>query len=480
MSIGVTRRTPERLPDATPHTRTPLVARAEPSTIDTPRDRAVRSAPETSILESGGSTERVSTARDLSGADRLLETYRSKGSSAKEDHDAGAGAGVDAGADAGAPPVPPPSMGQLGALCDAADDFAPTAAIPEARVAEIRAHLHAAEDALRAGDYARAETEFAALGYPLPADETISTTAADTAVVIGGAEVGDSGIVLHHGAHGDQELNDLIGYAANAHMMATLERAGIHPSGNPPTRDEARSYMEGVARDSGGDPARALEASRMMVEGMVVHYSSAGEDNPVYGRDPTRYVLDMGAGERRTFATRREAEAAALEMGRETTDVHTSRTSVPSDWDDAMSMGTRAGRHVGDCESKLYLQNQLLEAAGFTPLGTVDVDHGESGHVLGVLRAPDASVWVTSNAESTAARGTGPDGAVTETDIERAAHAATRATYGLGESGSLADFDFAYGAQPMDATGEPGVEGARRAAENHMFDLDELFLSETR
>lgn len=457
----------------------PVVARPEGASTEALRDRGpvdsvTRSDRTSSILDSGGSTERTSSARDLDTATRLH-----KHSSSKDEHDAGVDAGADAGADAGTPSAPPPSMSQLHALCEAADDFTPTADIPAARATEIRGHLHAAEAALRDGDYATAEREFAALGFPMPADGTISDIAADTAVMIGGATVTDEGVSFTSGSHGDQELNDFIGYAANAHMMAELDRAGIHCAGNPPTRDEARAYMEHVAREHPGDARAALDASGMLVDGIVVHYSSAGEDNPVYDADPTRYVLDLGAGDRMTFATRREAETAARANDRDPTiDVHTSRTRVPSDWDDAMSHGTRAGRHVGDCESKLYLQNQLLEAAGFEPLGAVDVDHGSSGHVMGVLRAPDDSVWITSNAESFAVRGSGRDGAVTEGDIERAAHDATRATYGLGPTGSMEAFDFAYGREPADSTAEPGVEGARRASENHMFDLDELFLSE--
>ena len=58
----------------------------------------------------------------------------------------------------------------------------------------------------------------------------------------------------------------------------------------------------------------------------------------------------------------------------------------------------RAGRYIGDCESKVYMQTRLLTAAGFKSVGSVDVQHGGGiGHMLGVFKAPDGTTWVTSN-----------------------------------------------------------------------------------
>jgi hypothetical protein len=35
----------------------------------------------------------------------------------------------------------------------------------------------------------------------------------------------------------------------------------------------------------------------------------------------------------------------------------------------------RAGRYIGDCESKVYMQTRLRTAARFTSIGSVDVQH---------------------------------------------------------------------------------------------------------
>lgn len=476
MSIGAIRRRTEAL-DLTRTSRT-LEVRA----LERPLDRTSRSDESSSadLLGERAIDTRSHASSDLSSASRMFDAYRSKGAgSAKE--------GEDAGVDAAplepsvVPPPPPPDFASLHRLTQAADAFTPSEdTVPAARAAEIRAHLHAAETAIESGDYRTAAAEYAALGFPLPAgDEHPSAIAFDTAEMIGGADVTDDGVELHRGPHGNQRLNDLDGFAANARMMAALEDAGIHPSGNPPTREEALAYMQHVAHESGGDPHAATEASRMLIEGMVVHYSAAGEDNPVYPSDGVRYVLltDPVVGERQSFASRSEALAAAHELGLEPSDVHAIRTHVPSDWDEAMSIGTHAGRHVGDCENKLYLQNQLLTAAGFTSIGSVSVDHGEHDHALGVLRAPNGQVYVTSNADSLEVHGTGRDGAVTEGDITRAVEDATRATYGLGPNGGLGEFAFSYGAEPESSSSEPGVEAARRASENELLETDELLLT---
>ena len=43
-----------------------------------------------------------------------------------------------------------------------------------------------------------------------------------------------------------------------------------------------------------------------------------------------------------------------------------------------------------------------------------------TGHMLGVFKAPDGSVWVTSNENFSRVRGTGPGGAVTHIDLDGA------------------------------------------------------------
>jgi hypothetical protein len=61
------------------------------------------------------------------------------------------------------------------------------------------------------------------------------------------------------------------------------------------------------------------------------------------------------------------------------------------------SQGTRAGRYIGDCESKVYMQTRLLTSAGFKSLASVAVQYARGGHMLGVFKAPDGTIWVTSN-----------------------------------------------------------------------------------
>jgi hypothetical protein len=102
----------------------------------------------------------------------------------------------------------------------------------------------------------------------------------------------------------------------------------------------------------------------------------------------------------------------------------------PDEWSDIASIGRNGARLVGDCESKLYLQTRLLTAAGFTSLGSVDVQPPSgNGHMLGVFKAPDGSVWVTSNQDFSRVHGSGPGGSVTQIDVEGALRDVTADTY---------------------------------------------------
>src|SRR5262249_45313442 len=92
----------------------------------------------------------------------------------------------------------------------------------------------------------------------------------------------------------------------------------------------------------------------------------------------------------------------------------------PDQWSDVSSQGApRAGRYIGDCESKVYMQTRLLTAAGFTSVGSVDVQHGSGiGHMFGVFKAPDGSTWVTSNEDFRQVTPSNAKTGVTQADLD--------------------------------------------------------------
>ena len=117
----------------------------------------------------------------------------------------------------------------------------------------------------------------------------------------------------------------------------------------------------------------------------------------------------------------------------------------------------RAGRYIGDCESKVYMQTRLLTAAGFTSLGSVDVQHGGGiGHMLGVFKAPDGTTWVTSNEDFRQVSPSNAKAGVTQADLDATVKQMTGEVY---HTQDLRGFRFSSAATAnLPTTGDPAVE----------------------
>lgn len=237
-------------------------------------------------------------------------------------------------------------------------------------------HLQAATDALRAGDYQKAANHMRHLGLPLPMPSevkdgaTIGASGSVTAVLLGApvqSTKGGGWQLGHVGWEkgGFKPLITLNSFAANAIM---IDRLSMLPGGvsNPPTEAQATQYMRDFANPAKGpkpSPQEVMKAASEITNGMIIHYSTAGAPNPTFGANPG----------------------------------HSTRS--PDEWSDIASPGKHAGRHIGDCESKVFLQTRLLTAAGLTSLGSVNVEHGDNGHMFGVFKSHDGTIWITSNEE---------------------------------------------------------------------------------
>jgi hypothetical protein len=231
-------------------------------------------------------------------------------------------------------------------------------------------HLQAATDALRAGDYQKAANHLRHLGLPLPMPQAVKDGAgighagSVTAILLGAPVQGGKGGAWQLGHVGWEKggfkpLITLNSFAANATM---IDRMSTLPGGvsNPPTEAQATQYMREFANPAKGPkptPQQVMQAASEITNGMIIHYSTAGAPNPTYG------------------------------------------ATSPDAWSDIAAPGKHAGRHIGDCESKVYLQTRLLTAAGLTSLGSVNVEHGDNGHMFGVFKAGDGTIWITSNEE---------------------------------------------------------------------------------
>ena len=144
------------------------------------------------------------------------------------------------------------------------------------------------------------------------------------------------------------------------------------------------------------------------------------------------------------------------------------RTRIPDEWSDIMFKGTRSGRHIGDCESKLYLQTRLLTEAGFTSIGSVDVrpPDGRIGHMYGVFKAPDGSTWVTSNENFHEVQGTGPKGTVTQADLDSKMRDLTTEVY---HGRDTSRYTFHSAATQNQSGAHADTDSIRRAAELSMM-----------
>ena len=302
---------------------------------------------------------------------------------------------------------------------------------PAADVVDVQRGIAKATAALRSGDYKTAAAEFEKLGFPLPLDGAVSEAARITSNLLGvpTRQTRDGIVVsMSWGKGGNQALNDLNGYAANARMMSRF--AQVPGVSNPPTEAQLMAYMKATPLALYKHPDRYAEIVRFaseVTEGTIAHYSVAGRPDPTYGANPNPRFMDRDRDGVHEFASLAEARRAGHSGAKPLA------ANSPDQWSDITSIGKHGTRLVGDCESKLYLQTRLLTAAGFTSLGSIDVQRagGGTGHMLGVFKAPDGSVWMTSNEDFTRVRGSGPQGAVTQADVDDAARTMTAEVFGI-------------------------------------------------
>ena len=243
--------------------------------------------------------------------------------------------------------------------------------IAAADLQAVQQTFQAATDALRAGDYKAAQQELGKLGFPLPplsSGQPLATETLIAAHMLGvPAQQTRNGWSVHvtFGARGNQAVNDLNGFAANARM---IDRMSSAPGGvsNPPTETQTMQYMRDFAQPAQGTPRPSaqdvMQAASEITDGSIVHYSSAGARDPRYGPNPSPHAFYRDRqGNVHEFDSPADARAAAQAgnppMARRG-QITTMHARSPDEWSDITSQGTRAGRHVGDCESKLYLQTR--------------------------------------------------------------------------------------------------------------------------
>lgn len=352
--------------------------------------------------------------------------------------------------------------------------------------------FQSATDALKAGDYKKAEAELRTLGFPLGKPNGQVSNAVQTSAILlgvrvhtlpGGAWRTDR---IVWGARGNQALNDVNGFAVNAKMINRLASA---PGGvsNPPTEAQVTQYMHDLANPPKGKPQptaqQVMQAASDITGGMIMHYSSAGRQDPIYGANPNPHAFYTDrAGKVHEFGSMADARKAARDArahkssSAPASGIMQLNARSPDQWSDVSSQGApRAGRYIGDCESKVYMQTRLLTAAGFTSIGSVDVQHASGiGHMFGVFKAPDGTTWVTSNEDFRQVTPSNAKVGVTQADLDATLQKMTSDLYHTPNANG---FRFSSAATAnLPAKGNPAIDSIRHSTELAMMHRTEVLI----
>jgi hypothetical protein len=403
------------------------------------------------------------------------------------------GAGSTAAPQTAAPAKPgkPIDLAQMEAMNRRVQSFnVARSPVPQQQLKDAQQHFQSATDALKAGDYKKAEAELSTLGFPLPAGRGPLGNAASVSAVLLGvparAQGGGWQTNAPSGAAG-QAMKDMNGFASNAKMINRLASA---PGGvsNPPTETQVTQYMRDLTNPPKGKPQptsqQVMQAASDITGGMIMHYSSAGRKDPVYDANPNPHAFYKDrAGKVHEFGSAADAKKAAMTaLAHKSPDAPARRiitplkTNSPDQWSDVTSQGTpRAGRYIGDCESKVYMQTRLLTAAGFKSLGSVDVQHGGGiGHMLGVFKAPDGTTWVTSNEDFRQVSPSNAKVGVTQADLDATVKQVTSEVY-HGQDPNGFRYSSAATAN-LPSTGDPAVDSIRRSTELDVMRRSEVLI----
>jgi hypothetical protein len=120
------------------------------------------------------------------------------------------------------------------------------------------------------------------------------------------------------------------------------------------------------------------------------------------------------------------------------------------------------------------MQTRLLTAAGFTSLGSVDVQGGRIGHMLGVFKAPDGTTWVTSNQDFRQVSPSDAKVGVTQADLDATVRQVTGEVY---HTQDLRGYRFSSAATAnLPTTGDPAVDSIRHSTEMGMMRRTEALI----
>ncbi len=377
----------------------------------------------------------------------------------------------------------------------------------------VQRKLEQAEAAYAKGDYATAEKCYADLGFPMP-DGPLSHEAQRTLTILGVLTYSEDkeGNPLAPDMmkpRSSSALRAIEGAAHHTALMADMQRRGVTNLSDPPTQENAIEYIDHARRaadprTAANESKEAAHAAHIFARGSLVHYNETpkpakndpdreddrsltfGAVKPFHSflHDKDGAILSDADGKPIVFESKpdessddfkermgKEARKRSKEDGVDYT-AAADVTKTPNSWKDVSPKPSGARNEFGaraesDCESEVYTYLSTLgQVPGFTVMGAIyvapdkDVDGSGMGHAVGVIAAPDGTVYVTSNTdEPLAVVGTGANGQVTQADIELAAQLLCNRVYNRGELRADAE-DAKYGEEGGPVLYERDADGA--------------------
>ncbi len=377
-----------------------------------------------------------------------------------------------------------PSNAQMDEL--SGSTFGGVQAVPtRAQAGTIRDNYAAMNAAIARGDYQEATRLATALGMPFPRTESghididnLSEQQYQTLVALGAATYNsETGLSI---TNPNTFTSAIEGPAFYAALINDMAERGVSPLSAPPTPEMIRQYYTNVATEtahlSPADQQTAMrEANQRVMDGMQVHYRGAGGRDPDYGALPTVYFAVDTSGRIMTDDNGRPLEFPSASAAREASPArhaYTIPSHGPHGMGDVTGRRTYGDRFESDCEGMASFRLRTLPP-GWTAVGVVSGGPatGSIGHVVSLVRAPDGTVYISSNGKDLIpVQDRNGDGRLSGDEIRRAVQDEFRAIYRNGEGIGDMDAAFHWGIGTPHGEAPTGTDAAEFRADQLMAD----------
>lgn len=173
-------------------------------------------------------------------------------------------------------------------------------------------------------------------------------------------------------------------------FVSDMKQAGIKDVQNPPTPEQLKAYF--ATFNNPKDREKALGKAQAYAEAFHVHTAEANGDKDVKYSDETNFVVGD-----KVYKNADDMKKATKNQG-EFVEV---KTADASSWKDVQKRPTSEdGRRIQDCEGFAFMQQELLQAAGYKTQQVATLGDAGYAHAMVLATDPDSGQQaVASNSE---------------------------------------------------------------------------------